>query len=110
MSVHSRTVPLALALALTLAGCSFPVNDKVAVPPPLGASEGLQFVMPDTVIPAGQEKMTCWVPDYTPDQDYQVVSFEPLQGAYGHHLVAMVSGTPRPPGTVFDCTEVEQRA
>jgi len=99
-----------LALAMSLAGCSFPVNDKVTVPPPLGATEGLQFVMPDTVIPAGEERMTCWVPDYTPGQDYQVVSFEPLQGAYGHHLVAMVSGVPRTANQVFDCTNIEQMA
>jgi hypothetical protein len=108
MRAHLPTAPL--ALALSLAGCSFPVNDKVTPPPALGASEGLQFVMPDTVIRAGEERMTCWVPDYTPDQDHEIVSFEPLQGAYGHHLVAMMSGVPRAAGTVFDCTDIEQMA
>src|SRR6185295_14281342 len=108
MRVHFPTIPL--ALALSLAGCSFPVNDRVTVPPPLSASEGLQFVMPDTVIPAGAERMTCWVPDYTPDQDYEVASFEPLQGVYGHHVLAMVSGIPRKAGQVFDCTDAEDMA
>ncbi|HVE84387.1 MAG TPA: hypothetical protein VND93_16140 [Myxococcales bacterium] len=101
---------LALAPALLLLGCNFPVNDKVAVPPDLSLTDGRQFVMPETIIPAGSEKMFCWIPGWVPDQDYLLTSLEPLQGTYGHHLLAMVSAIPREAGTVFDCTDAEQMA
>jgi len=108
MIVGNRTSLLALAPALF--ACTPPLNDKVAVPPDLPSVEGRQFVMPDTIIPTGEERMVCWIPDWVPDQDYQVVSLEPLQGSFGHHLVALVSATPRQAGTVFDCTEAESMA
>lgn len=99
-----------LSALAAFAACSFPENHRVPVPEPMPESEGHQFVMPDTVVPPGTERMTCWSPDWTPDRDYLVTSFESLQGTFGHHMVAMVSAIPRKAGTTFDCTDIESMA
>ncbi len=84
------------------------IDQRVAVPEAPAANEGMQFVMPEMTIPAGEEKMVCWVPDWKPDQDYLVARFVGFQGSMGHHVVALSSRVPRKAGDVFDCTSLEQ--
>src|ERR1043165_5175044 len=84
-----------------------PVDVRPKVPAPPAAAEGVQFVMPDTVYKSGEDKQVCWVPDWTPDQDYLIPNFVGMQGKHGHHLISFRSVTPRTPGEVFDCTSAE---
>lgn len=110
---------LALVLAL-MASCGAPNNtnnnqnntgptdQRVEVPTAPAADVGLQFVMPETVIPAGTEKMICWIPNWVPDKNYSIKRFVGLQGKMGHHVVALRSNIPRQAGSVFDCTNIEQ--
>jgi len=87
------------------AGGTPPADHRTEIPEaPAGA---FQFVMPETVIPAGEERMVCWIPDWVPEQDYLVSQFVGLQGAFGHHVVALQSGVPRSAGDSFDCTNLE---
>lgn len=113
-----RTLLLpALALSLFAAACApdtgqgigqnAVIDRRVGVPEPPVEGKGVQFVMPETIIPAGEEKMMCWIPDWVPERDYLVRSFIGLQGGMGHHIVALTSGIPREAGTTFDCTELE---
>jgi hypothetical protein len=82
-----------------------PADHRVTVGP--APENGVQFVMPETVIAAGEERMICWIPDWVPETDYFVEQFEGLQSALGHHVVALTSGIPRNAGDVFDCTDIE---
>lgn len=113
-----RTLLLpALALGLFAAACAPDkgrgtgqddvIDGRVEVPEPPVEGKGVQFVMPETIIPAGEEKMMCWIPDWVPERDSLVRSFIGLQGGMGHHIVALTSGIPREAGTTFDCTELE---
>ncbi|MCB9638107.1 MAG: hypothetical protein H6727_04270 [Myxococcales bacterium] len=81
------------------------IDLRVQIPEAPKEDEGRQFIMPETIIPAGSEKMMCWIPNWVPDKDYLVTQFEGVQGRMGHHVVALRSGVPRKAGEVFDCTE-----
>jgi len=95
----------------TTGGSSEEVLDyRVEVPEAPPIEEGIQFVQPDTIIPPGEERMTCWVPEWVPERDYFVTTFEAEQGVGGHHAVALRSAVPREPGDVFDCTNIESLA
>jgi len=89
------------------AGTSGPIDHRAEIPEPPAEGLGMQFVAPDLVVPKGEERMTCWVPDWVPDRDYLVTRFEGVQSPMGHHVVALRSGIARDPGTVFDCTALE---
>jgi hypothetical protein len=89
------------------AGVTGPADHRALVPTPPEEGLGKQFVASDLVIPVGEERMTCWVPDWVPDRDYLVTRFEGVQSPLGHHVVALRSGIDRDPGTVFDCTDLE---
>ncbi len=120
LGLLSRSFGCAVVLAAAwLASCGAPVDPnknkqpevldlRVKVPNAPKESEGRQFVMPDTIIPAGTEKMMCWIPNWVPDKDYLVTQFEGIQGRMGHHVVALQSGVPRKAGDVFDCTDLEK--
>lgn len=84
-----------------------PIDNRVKPPMAPGASEGIQFVMPEFVIPAGSEHMLCWVPDWVPSRDYFITRFEGYQGPGGHHVAAFSSTSPSKPGSKFDCTNLE---
>jgi hypothetical protein len=104
-----------LVASLSLAACvEEPVVDvadlRVTPPPPPAAGEGLQFVMPETVIKQGEEKMICWIPDFEVTETLFVSRFEGLQADVGHHVVALQSAIPREVGSTFDCTQIEQMA
>lgn len=107
-------VSLLCFVAALGAGCAPPADDgtidaRVAVPPAPSEDEALQFVMPETVIPAGVERQTCWIPDFVPDHDYLLTHFEGWQYTPGgHHVVALKSGIPQEAGSVYDCTAIEQ--
>lgn len=85
-----------------------PEDQRVKIPEPFAEGKGMQFVQPEAVIKAGQEKMICWIPSWVPDKDYYVTAFQGIQGKMGHHVVALRSGIPRKEGTQFDCTDIEQ--
>lgn len=86
-----------------------PVDGRVEVPDPPAEGEGLQFVMPETLVPAGEERMFCWIPEFDVAQDYLLTHFQGWQHSPGgHHVVALRSGIPQEPGTVYDCTMIEQ--
>jgi hypothetical protein len=88
------------------AGVTGPADHRALIPTAPAEGLGRQFVAPDLVIPVGEERMTCWVPDWVPDRDYLVTRFEGVQSPLGHHVVALRSGIAREPGTVFDCTNL----
>lgn len=83
------------------------LDGRVEVPAPPPEGEGVQFVMPETLIPAGEEKQFCWIPDWVPERDYFVKSFLGYQSGMGHHVVALTSSIPRQAGSTFDCTSLE---
>lgn len=104
---------------LALAGCASEtvgmtddgiLDHRAEIPEPPAAGEGFQFVQPEMTVPPGSEVMTCWVPDFVPDRDYFIKRFTGVQGAGGHHVVALTSAIPREPGEVFDCTAIESLA
>jgi len=82
-------------------------DQRVNIPDAPAESDGFQLVGPEITIPAGGDKMWCWVPEFTPTQDKLIKEFQTFQGASGHHLLAMRSVIPRQPGELFDCTTQE---
>jgi Copper type II ascorbate-dependent monooxygenase, C-terminal domain len=107
----SRFAWLALPFALASATCAptapmGPTDQRAMAPAPPAAGTGMQFTMPETIIPAGAERMMCWVPDWTPDRDYMIQSFTGIQGAGGHHVVALEAAIPVRAGDTFDCTSL----
>lgn len=104
--------PLALSFVVVIA-CEPPPPDgdavldfRVEIPEP--PADGMQVIGPEITIPAGEDQMWCWVPDVPPrDADILIRSFETFQGQSGHHLVAMRSIIPREPGSIFDCTTLD---
>lgn len=114
---RSGFIPAALGFAvIAIAGCTpgdgaddGPIDARVPVPPAPSEDEALQFVMPETIIPAGEEKMMCWIPDFDVEQDYLLTHFQGWQYTPGgHHVVALKAGIPQEKGTVYDCTQIEQ--
>ena len=100
-----------LALACGEPSAVGPLDQRAIAPAAPAADLGMQVVGPEIVIPAGQEQMICWVPDLPADVvDRLIKRFETVQGASGHHLVAMKSMIPRAPGEVFDCTTANNMA
>lgn len=85
-----------------------PEDHRVTVPAPFEEGKGMQFVQPEAIIKAGQEKMICWIPNWVPDKNYYITAFQGIQSKMGHHVVALRSGIPRKEGTQFDCTDLEQ--
>lgn len=85
-----------------------PLDYRVKVPTPPAKGEGLQFKQPETIIKAGEEKQVCWIPNWVPEKDYYIRSFNGFQSKMGHHVVALRSAVPRKAGTQFDCTSLEQ--
>ncbi len=87
------------------------INDQRAQNvPAIAADKGRSFVGPELHMAAGEDKMICWVPDWSPDQNYYVTRFASYQGKMGHHLVAMQSPDPLPVGKTWDCTDHQQHA
>ncbi len=83
------------------------INDQRAQNvPAIAADKGRSFVGPELHMAAGEDKMICWVPDWSPDQNYYVTRFASYQGKMGHHLVAMQSPDPLPVGKTWDCTDI----
>ena len=85
--------------------CEPPEDMRPDRPPP--PESGIQFEMPEAIIPAYSEIQLCWVPDWQRDADLFIKSFDPYQGPAGHHLVALSSMIPRAPGDTWDCTSIE---
>lgn len=111
-----RRALILLSLATLAVGCSAPGDDddagpvdmRVAIPAAPAAGEGVQIVMSELVVPAGQELMWCQVADWSPTEDVYVNTFEGFQAPEGgHHLVALGSQVPYEPGYGFDCTNIE---
>jgi hypothetical protein len=112
MRTTNRPLTLSALTLLAAAACAPTaqedfVDGRVELPEAPAAGKGIQFQMPEFDVPAGEEIQVCWVPDWAPDQDYFVNEFLGLQSGMGHHVVAMLSTTPRDPGEVFDCTALE---
>ncbi|MBI5610989.1 MAG: hypothetical protein HY902_19110 [Deltaproteobacteria bacterium] len=111
-----RTGALLAAFALVaaaLAGCDAEstataalVDQKAKNYPVLKPTEGRTFVSPKLTVKKGADAMHCWVPDWSPDQDYWVTKFTAHQGSLGHHIVAMRSDDPLPPGKTWECSSV----
>lgn len=71
--------------------------------------KGVQFTGPKLTLQAGEEKMLCWVPKWSPDKDYMVRKFIGFQGSMGHHVVALQNDNGSyKQGDQFDCTSVAQ--
>jgi hypothetical protein len=110
-----RTALAVAAVACVLPACTDsasdgggPIDNRALAPQAPPFEEGIQFAMPETIIPAGEERMMCWIPEWIPDQDYFVTRLESYQGELGgHHIVALRSAIPREAGSVFDCTQIE---
>lgn len=83
-----------------------PLDQKTKDVVVLDAAKGRVFTGPKLRVEKGEDRMVCWVPDWTPDQDYYVSRFLAHQGSMGHHLLAMKSEDPLPPGKTFDCSDV----
>lgn len=113
MRPSSTLIPLSVVAALcacveTPPAADGPVVNHATPPDPAPAEgEGVRLVMPPSVVPAGKEVMTCWTPDWVPDEDVLLEGFDSFQGGGGHHLIAFMSAIPRQPGEVFDCTSLE---
>ncbi|MSQ83504.1 MAG: hypothetical protein EXR77_11555 [Myxococcales bacterium] len=117
--VRALGVPFLAAILVGGAGCqgaepataaTGPIDQKAKnVPAAPTADKGRQFIGPKLVIKAGEEKMLCWVADWTPDKDYMIRKFRGYQGSMGHHVVALqnTNGNYKP-GEQFDCTGVAQ--
>ena len=81
-----------------------PLDVRVEIPEP---SDGyLDFVSPEVVIEAGEEKMYCQHITYS-GEELAVVNLEVEQGRYGHHVVFVSTSDPQPDGTLEDCTDRE---
>ncbi len=105
---------IALIAALFLVGaCTVdpgddgPVENFVDIPEPETDGLSVDFAMPEWTVPAGTEKLMCWVPDWSPDSDLLVRGFNFLQGDGGHHLTMLRTVSTVPPGEMWDCTSLE---
>ncbi|MBM4345120.1 MAG: hypothetical protein FJ100_17250 [Deltaproteobacteria bacterium] len=117
-SVRAQScVSAALWTAAVAIACESTTPDMVAVvdqkaknvPAAPSAGKGVQFVGPKLTIAAGEEKMLCWVPDWTPDKDYFIRKFRGFQGSMGHHVVALQDKAGNyKPGETFDCSSLAQ--
>jgi hypothetical protein len=101
----------ALVVALAVGCGTAPPADgildhRAVLPPEPAADEGILLVQPEMVLAAGEERMTCWVPDWVPDRDYRVSGMTGFQGIGGHHVVALTAAIPVAAGDVFDCTSL----
>jgi hypothetical protein len=104
-----KIIALGCTPVLLALGCAQPepepVDGRVEVPEP--PADGFQLVSPDIVIPPGEDKMMCWVPDIEITEPMRVKQMIGLQNGMGHHLAGFLSSVPRQAGEVFDCTQLE---
>jgi len=82
------------------------IDQKVTQLPAVDAATQRLIRGPVLRVKPKEDRMICWVPDWTPDRDYWVSRAKVLQGSMGHHLVAMKSSEPLPAGKTFDCATV----
>lgn len=63
----------------------------------------LDVVVPEVTVPSGEETQVCLY--YTHDgPDVAVVGLDGIQSEFGHHVVVLKPKTPKPSGTVEDCS------
>lgn len=106
------TRTLAIACSILLAACAEvdeggPVENFAEFPPPATDGLSVDFEMPEWTVPAGTEKLMCWVPDWSPETDLLVRGFNFEQGQGGHHLTMLRTVSTVPPGEMWDCTSLE---
>lgn len=99
------------AVLVVACGNGAPVDDgildhRAVLPEPPAEGTGVLLVQPEMVLMPGEERMTCWVPDWVPERDYRVRRLTGYQGVGGHHVLALVAAIPVAPGDVFDCTSL----
>ena len=104
----------AVAAALAFAACTpvdhggaGEIDQRVAVP--AAPDGGLQFVMPDTVVKAGDDVILCFIPDSALTADFLAKSFESVHAGIAVHVDVMLSIIPRTP-QIFDCTDPQLTA
>lgn len=86
------------------------VDLRMPVPP--APENGLQFLTPDLIIPAGEDKQFCFVTTYN-GPDVAINKAKHYQSEGGHHVVLLgtaLSQEAYPDGTVFDCTAANSMA
>jgi len=83
-------------------------DNRVEIPAAPDVDSGLQFVMPEWTVPAGEELMWCWVSEWIPEQDVMVTGFQGFQAELGgHHLVALGTSVPFEANYAYDCTDLD---
>lgn len=106
-----------LIVAGALAGCSASGSDPgdnnnntavddFAVVPAAQPGETMEWHLPDQIIPAGKEKMFCYYQEVLDSETY-LKTFRSYQGQSGHHLILFSAVVPQAPGTVEDCSDME---
>ena len=118
VEVRSLVAVGILVAVLSLLGCDptaadggggdAPTDNRVAIPDAPDSGLGMQFVMPEWTVPAGEELMWCWVTEWTPEQDVMVTGFQGFQAELGgHHLVALGTSVPFEANYAYDCTDLD---
>ena len=97
-------------LALGLSGCGSedsteksggPRDLRVAVP--AADAKFFDVVMPEATLEPGEEKQLCLHVTLEGD-DLAVIGLDGEQSQYGHHMVVLKPDTPKPHGTLEDCS------
>ena len=81
------------------------LDERVEIPD--APTNGLQLVMPESEIGAGEDKQLCWVGPAAGDTDQLIESAVGFQGKAGHHTFVFTTVIPRHAGDIFDCTASE---
>ncbi len=99
-------LPACVVAPLDTGGAAPAVDLRFEIPVP--AAGGLQWVLPDAVIPAGTDSTRCFVDTYD-GVDIGVNNIATYQAeGYGHHLLfwtGEVDPDLYPDGSVFDCSD-----
>ena len=108
-STFLRLAFTSMIIAMT-SGClspesdSLPFDDRAIVPP---LEEGFrEFRTGDVTVPANTEMMLCFFLEPEPETLY-AKNLHDYQGASGHHIVLFRALQQEEPGTIRDCTEIE---
>jgi hypothetical protein len=82
------------------------VDDLAEIPPKPDSDLVREYISAEQIVPPGTEVQTCYFLE-PEEADMYARALTSFQGEYGHHFVLFSAAVPEAPGTVRDCTRIE---
>ena len=82
------------------------IDDLADIPPPPEGENIREYIVDEQIIPPGTEVQTCYFLE-PEKEDMWANALTSYQGKHGHHFVLFAAAVPEAPGTIRDCTQVE---